>query len=102
MTNDNYPVAIHILEDKFGKKEATIEALYSQLQHLPTVMNRFTEVKSTYETIERILRQLEAQGERVDQRRILTQQILSKFPTNVLVKLEESKSLQDKWTVELL
>ena len=102
VTNDNYPVVIHILEDKFGKKEAIIEALYSQLQHLPTVTNRFTEVKSTYETIERILRQLEAQGERVDQQRILTQQILSKFPTNVLVKLEESKSLQDKWTVELL
>ena len=99
VTNDNYPVVIHILEDK---KEAIIEALYSQLQHLPTVTNRFTEVKSTYETIERILRQLEAQGERVDQQRILTQQILSKFPTNVLVKLEESKSLQDKWTVELL
>ena len=33
---------------------------------------------------------------------ISTQQILSKFPTNFLVKLEESKSLQDKWTVELL
>ena len=78
MTNDNYPVAVHILEDKFGKKEAIIEALYSQFQHLPTVTNRFTEVNSTYETIKRILKQLEAQGERVDQQRILTQQILSK------------------------
>ena len=29
VTNDNYPVAIHIFEDKFGKKEAIIEALYS-------------------------------------------------------------------------
>ena len=78
--NDNYPVAIHILEDKFGKKEAIIEALYSQLQHLPTVTNRFTEVKSTYETIERILRQLEAQGERVDQYTADFIKVSNKFP----------------------
>ena len=84
MTNDNYPVAIHILQDK--KKEAIIEALYSQLQHLLIVTNQFTEVKSTYETIERNLGQLEVQGERIDQQRIHTQQILSKFPTLLNLK----------------
>ena len=52
VTNDNYPVAIHILQEKFGKKEAIIEALYSQLQHLPTCMNQFNEIKTTYEAIE--------------------------------------------------
>ena len=65
-------------------------------------MNRFSEIKNTYEVIERILRQLEAQGEKIGQQRILIQQILSKFPTNVIVKLEESKTLQDNWTIELL
>ena len=48
VTNDNYPVAIHILEDKFGKKDDIIEVLYSQLQHLPIVTNCFTEIKLTY------------------------------------------------------
>ena len=37
VTNDNYPVAINILHDKYGKKENIIEALYSRLQHLPMV-----------------------------------------------------------------
>ena len=48
VTNDNYPVAIHILQDKF---KVIIETLYSQLQHLPIVTNRFTEVKFIYEGI---------------------------------------------------
>ena len=61
MTNDNYPIAMHILQDKFGKKEAIIEALYSQLQHLSIMTNQLTKNKSTYETVERILRQLETQ-----------------------------------------
>ena len=58
VTNDYCPVAIYILQDEFGKKEAIIEALFPQLQHLPIVTNRFIVVKSTYEIIERILRQL--------------------------------------------
>ena len=102
VTNSNYPIAIHILQEKFGKREAIVEALYLQLQHLPISMNRFSEIKNTYEVIEHILRQLEAQGKKIGQQRILIQQILSKFPTNVIVKLEESKTLQDNWTVELL
>ena len=102
VTNDNYPVALQILQDKFGKKEAIIEALYSQLQHISTTSNRFSEVKLTYDTIERILRQSEALEENVDQQRILIQQILSKFPINVVVKLEEIKTLGVSWTVASL
>ena len=48
VTNDNYPVAIKILHDKFGKKENIIEALYSRLQHLPMATNRFSDIKHSY------------------------------------------------------
>ena len=89
VTNDNYPVAIKILCDKFGKKESIIEALYSQLQRLPLATNRFNDIKYTYEAIEKNLRQLESQEEKVNQQRMLIQQILSKFPAEVLVKLED-------------
>ena len=84
---------IKILCDKFGKKESIIEALYSRLQRLPLATNRFNDIKYTYEAIEKNLRQLESQEEKVDQQRMLIQQILSKFPAEVLVKLEESKNL---------
>jgi len=52
--------------------------------------------------MEKILRQLEAQGENVDQQRMLVQQILSKLPIKVIIKLEESKSLREAWSVKLL
>ena len=65
-------------------------------------MNRTGDIKSTYENVEKILRQLEAQGEDINNQRILVQQILSKFPMQVIIKLEESKKLEDLWTVPSL
>ena len=52
--------------------------------------------------MEKNLQQLESQEENVDQQRTLVQQILSKLPTEVIVKLEESKNLDENWTVKLL
>ena len=50
-----------LLKEKFGKREVIIDALYSQLQHLPMATNQISDVKSTFENIEKILRQLESQ-----------------------------------------
>ena len=43
------------------------------------------------ETIENVLRQLEAQGESIDEQRVLIQQVISKYPPEVVTKLEETK-----------
>jgi len=102
ITNDNYDTAIKLLGDKFGMKVAIVETLYSHLQHLQMAMNKTGDIKFTYESIEKILRQLEAQGEDISHQRILVQQILSKFPLQVIVRVEESKILEDVWTVPLL
>jgi len=63
LSNDNYDLAVALLKEKFGNTDSIVEALYSKLQHLPTVPNRFSDIKIAHENIERILRQLEAQGE---------------------------------------
>jgi len=55
VTNENYNVAIKLLKEKFGNKESIIEALYAKLQHLPTSSNRCSDIKHTYEVIERLL-----------------------------------------------
>ena len=102
ITNDNYNTVIELLKERFGKSEVIIETLYSQLQNMPVAANRISDIKSTYENIEKILRQLESQKEDIDNQRILVQQILSKFPIQVLIKLEESKGIQDSWTVAVL
>ena len=59
VTSDNYPVAIKILQDKFGNKESIIEALCSRLQHISMATNRFNDIKHTYEAIEKNLWQLD-------------------------------------------
>ena len=87
-TNDNYGIVIELLKEKFGNREVINDALYSQLQHLPIATNRISDIKSTFENIKKILRQLESQKEDINYQKILVQQMLSKFPTQVIIKLE--------------
>ena len=58
-------------------------------------IHRYTKMKHICEAVEKILRQLESQKDNIDQQRFIVQQILSKFPTAVIVKLKELKQLND-------
>ena len=102
ITNEGYDVAIQILQERFGNKEVIIEALYAKLQRLPTSSNKFSDIKYTYDVIERLLRQLEAHGEIVNQQKMLIYQLLSRFPLEVIVKLEDVKKCDQVWTMQLL
>ena len=85
-TNENYLVAVAILKEKCGKEDSIIERLYAKLQYLPVSSTKLTDIKYTYDSIERILRQLESQGEQVNQQKMLVHQILSKFPLDVVLR----------------
>ena len=84
------------------RSDVIIESLYVKLQGLPRSVNKFTEIRKTSEQIEKILRQLEVQGEVVNNQVVLIQLVLSKFPFEVVVKLEESKLPTERWDVESL
>ena len=79
VTTKNYELAITLLQEKFGKKEAIIESLYAKLQNLPKIGNKFSEIKHNHEVTEKLLRQLEAQGEVIRGQRMLIQQHLCKI-----------------------
>ena len=66
LTNDNYNVAVTLLKQKLGRPDSIIEMLYVKLQHLSTSSLRYNNIKRTHENIERILQQLESQGENVN------------------------------------
>ena len=55
LTNENYSVTVAILKEKFGKKDSIIELLYAKLHHLSVSLNKFGDIKYTYDTIERLL-----------------------------------------------
>lgn len=90
---ENYDLAV-VFKEKFGKHESIIEALNAKLQHLLTVPNRFRDVTGVHENTERILWQLEAQGENVNSQNILIHQILSKFPLKVMLMLRSMGELE--------
>ena len=66
VNNDNYDMVVTLLQEKFGKKEAIIELLYGKLQNLPKCCNKFLEIQRNCDSVEKVLRQLEAQGEIVN------------------------------------
>ena len=101
VTEDNYDTAVTLLKEKFGSKESIIETLYAKLHHLPISCSKFNDIKYTYNNVERILRQLESQGEEINEQKMLIYQILGKFPLEVVVKLEDAKK-DEQWTMVLL
>ena len=101
VNNDNYDTAITLLQEKFGRKEI-IQCLYSKLHNLPKCGNKFLDIQRMGESVEKILRQLEAQGELVDSQQMLIQLLLSKFPIEVIFQLEKSKKPTSPWTMETL
>ena len=91
-----------MLKERFGEKEPIIGSLYAKLQNIPKASNKFSEIRYNHEVIEKLLRQLEAQGESVADQRMLIQQLLCKYPTDVIVKLEESKEPDTAWRLIIL
>ena len=100
--NKNYDTAIALLKERYGRKEVIVESLYAKLQSLPRSCNKFTEIQKTYDCVEKTLQQLEAQGESINNQRMLIQLVLYKFPTEVVMKLEETKKPTDVWDMKML
>ena len=63
---------------------------------------KFSEVQRVSETIEKLLRQLEVQGEIINEQRTLVQQVISKYPMEVICKLEDCKQPTVPWNMKSL
>ena len=101
-TSENYSLVVKLFQERFGQKEAIVESLYFKLQNLPKTGNKFADIQRVSETIEKVLRQLEAQGESIDEQRVLIQQIISKYPPEVITKSEEAKEPLRPWSIKSL
>ena len=65
LKNENYAVCIKLLREHYGDAETYIRVLYGKLNELRPCKN-FEEVKALSIELERISRQLEAAGEKID------------------------------------
>ena len=103
LTAANYSVAVSILKNKFGQHQIIVASLYSRLIQLPSAANTFSSIKETVEIMEKLLRQLAAQGENLDSQPVLTQQLVSKFPLPLVTKLQEQRTdVLSPWTMKEL
>ncbi|XP_073959385.1 uncharacterized protein [Choristoneura fumiferana] len=83
VTDNNYIIAIDTLKNRFGSKDALIDAHYTQLNNLQRAEYNSTSCRSTLNEIERHLRILENLGEPVNGN-YFRAMILRKFPDKVV------------------
>ena len=98
ITAANYSTAVRILQEKFVRQDVIVDMLYAKLQLLrPASSSKLADFKDVHASLEAILRQVETHGENLDQR-LIVNQILGKFPRDVVVKLEERRQPSQPWT----
>ncbi len=104
ISDDNYSVAVKLLEEEYGDEKKINKALYKKIRDLPMLKSgRRLDVKYFIQNVEKWLRQLEAAGEELEHLNIV-EQIRSKIPTFVHMKLAEQSSDDDdlEWTLAKL
>ncbi|XP_067029583.1 uncharacterized protein [Acropora muricata] len=66
LTNANYEEAIRLLQNRFGQNEIIINAHYSSLMDMPSSSSSTSALRTSYDSIEKHLRSLQALGEDLD------------------------------------
>lgn len=84
ITNENYDLAIQILEKRFGDKDLVIDAHYEALNKLEKATENACRI--TLDTINKHLRILKALGENIEGN-FFRNIIYNKFPQNILYEL---------------
>ena len=79
-----------------------IAHIFTRFQQLPSASMNFDDIKSTLNTITIYLRQLEALRVNLDGQYLLIQQILAKFPPDIVAHIEERKATDNPWTIKTM
>ncbi|XP_070550259.1 uncharacterized protein [Ptychodera flava] len=101
LINENYEIAIKLLQERFGDEQTVINTHYNKIMNLTAAANETNSLRCLYDTIEKHLQSLAVMGQDVNQD-IFVSLITSKLPKEVLFQLEIQKGREDKWTVQKL
>ena len=101
LTNANYQEAIRLLQKRFGQSEIIINAHYTSLMDLPASTCHTSALRTSYDTIEKHLRSLQALGEDLNTR-MLVSLIMSKLRKDAITHLTDHKVDDQEWSVQLL
>lgn len=94
-TNNNYPIAVEILKERYGKRGIVVDAHYKAIQSMNTCENSPRDCMNTFNELERHLRVLKGLGEDTNHNNLRTI-ILGKFPTEVMYELSTKTKLEEE------
>ena len=100
-TSDNYDIAVQMLREKYTNTRAIKQKLLNDLSKIPKCSRRVDSLTQTFDSVERVLRQLTAVGENIDQSALVSN-VLHKFPFDIVAKIEEKKGSKDEWKMSEL
>ena len=98
LSNENYPVAVELLKERYGDKQAVVTSHYTELINLKQAPNNPKGLRNMYNEVEKHLRSLQALEQDTDQDLFISM-ITSKLPKDVLIQLEVQKGARTPWTV---
>ena len=101
LSNENYQVAVELLKERYGDKQAVVTSHYTELINLKPAPNNPKRLRKMYNDVEKHLRSLQALEQDTDQDLFIST-ITSKLPMDVVIQLETQKGARTPWTVREL
>ena len=98
LSNENYQVAVELLKERYGDKQAVVTSHYTEMINLKQAPNNPKGLPNLYNQVEQHLRSLKALDQDTDQDLFISM-ITSKLPKDVLIQLEVQKGATTPWTV---
>lgn len=88
LTNENYQETIRLLQECYGQNQIIINGHYASLMDLPASSSQTTSLHMSYAMIEKHLRSLQAMGEDVNTK-MLVSIIMTNLPKNVIIYMTD-------------
>ena len=101
LLNENYQVAVELLKERYGDKQAVVTSHYTELINLKPAPNNPKALRKMYNDVEKHLRSLQALAQDTGQD-LFVSMITSKLPKDVVIQLEIQKGARTPWTVREL
>ena len=98
LSNENYQVAVELLKERYGDKQAVVTSHYIELINLKPAPNNPKGLRKMYNDVEKHLRSLQALEQDTYQDLFISI-ITSKLPKDIVIQLEIQKGARTPWTV---
>ena len=96
LSNENYQVAVELLKERYGDKQAVVTSHYNELINLKPAPNNPKGLRKMYNDVEKHLRSLQALEQDTDQDLFISM-TMSKLPKDVVIQLEIQKGARTPW-----